>query len=48
MFEIYLTCPDCGGTEWRTLAQAEAGAWCCANCGTVCTIEEMSATALEH
>lgn len=48
MFEICLTCPDCGGYEWHRLEHAEPGEWCCANCGTVCTTEEMSAQAFQE
>jgi transcription initiation factor TFIIIB Brf1 subunit/transcription initiation factor TFIIB len=48
MFEINLCCPDCGCYEWHTMQNLEPGEWCCANCGTVCTVDEMTAIAFEH
>ena len=38
MFEINLTCPNCGSFTWET---GDAGTFICTDCGAVCKIEEM-------
>lgn len=41
ILELNLCCPDCGGHEWHTMPNLKENEFCCANCGTVCTPEEM-------
>lgn len=38
MFEINLTCPECGSFEWN---DAENGVFECENCGHHCTFDQM-------
>ena len=45
MVEIIFCCPKCGGYRWHH--HAEAKEWCCDECGTVCTREEMTIENME-
>ena len=47
IFNLSLCCPDCGGEVWHDMRELEEDEFCCCNCGTVCSIEEMLATAKE-
>lgn len=38
MFEINLTCPECGCFEWD---EAGSGVYECQECGRHCTFEQM-------
>ena len=46
IYQFSLCCPDCGGEQWHDMPNLKSNEFCCCNCGTVCTIDEME-TALE-
>lgn len=40
MFEINLTCPVCGGFDWKN-GKEGSESFVCADCGTICKIGDM-------